>query len=380
MSTPPASGPATGVRGAVRRTAHALVAAVTLPELAQGALDEIRDTLGLDVAALYVPPGDGRPVLVRVATATGTPPVSLARERLVFDDDAWRLAVQGDAPLVLRERGEWLVEHPFTPPVGFVVPAAARHPGTTAGGRDRRRADALPAINAGAAAVLRVLGDLLGAGIEAARLRRDLERTALERERMRLAADVHDGLAQDLALAVRELALLDSEPSEAVAEASQARLRAAVISAHQTVRARLADIIAASALAGLQPALEELQTRFAKRGLRVTLGVDERLPEVAPEVTAVALRVLSEALTNVEHHARGATVSIEAHAAGGRLSLVIADDGPGFVADSAAEGHFGLLLMGERARAAGGALIVDSAPGRGSRIVLDLPLETGLGS
>jgi signal transduction histidine kinase len=376
MSTPPASALATGVRGAVRRTAHALVAAVTLPELAQGALDEIRDTLGLDVAALYGPPSDDRPVLVRVATATGTPPVSVARDRLVFDDDAWRLALQRDAPLVLRERGEWLVEHPFTPPLEswILLPLGtrARRLGVVIGG-----AQTLPAVNAGAAAVLRVLGDLLGAGIEAARLRRDLERTALERERMRLAADVHDGLAQDLALAVRELALLDSDPSEAVAEASQVRLRAAVASAHQTVRARLTDIIAASALAGLQPALHELQTRFAKRGLRVTLGIDERLPEVAPEVTAVALRVLSEALTNVEHHARGVDVTIEAHAAGGRLSLVIADDGPGFVADSAAEGHFGLLLMGERARAAGGALIVDSAPGRGSRIVLDLPLGQG---
>jgi signal transduction histidine kinase len=376
MSTPPASALATGVRGAVRRTAHALVAAVTLPELAQGALDEIRDTLGLDVAALYGPPSDDRPVLVRVATATSTPPVSVACERLVFDDDAWRLAVQRDAPLVLRERGEWLVEHPFTPPLEswLLLPLGTRtrRLGVVIGG-----AQSLPAVNAGAAAVLRVLGDLLGAGIEAARLRRDLERTALERERMRLAADVHDGLAQDLALAVRELALLDSEPSEAVAAASQARLRAAVASAHQTVRARLADIIAASALAGFPPALQELQTRFAKRGLRVTLGVDERLPEVAPEVTAVALRVLSEALNNVEHHARGAEVSIKAHAAGGRLRLVIADDGPGFVADSAAEGHFGLLLMGERARAAGGALIVDSAPGRGSRIVLDLPLGQG---
>jgi signal transduction histidine kinase len=376
MSTPPASALATGVRGAVRRTAHALVAAVTLPELAQGALDEIRDTLGLDVAALYGPPSDDRPVLVRVATATSTSSVSVARERLVFDDDAWRLAVQRDAPLVLRERGEWLVEHPFTPPLEswLLLPLGTRtrRLGVVIGG-----AQSLPAVNAGAAAVLRVLGDLLGAGIEAARLRRDLERTALERERMRLAADVHDGLAQDLALAVRELALLDSEPGEAVAAASQARLRAAVASAHQTVRARLADIIAASALAGFPPALQELQTRFAKRGLRVTLGVDERLPEVAPEVTAVALRVLSEALNNVEHHARGAVVSIKAHAAGGRLRLVISDDGPGFVADSAAEGHFGLLLMGERARAVGGALIVDSAPGRGSRIVLDLPLGQG---
>ena len=145
--------------------------------------------------------------------------------------------------------------------------------------------------------MLRVLGDLLGAGIEAARLRRDIERAALERERMRLAADVHDGLAQDLALAVRELALLDAEPSEAVAEASQARLRAAVASAHETVRSRLADIIAASALAGLSPALEELQTRFAEARAAGDARRRRALPEVAPEVTAVALRVLSEALS-----------------------------------------------------------------------------------
>ena len=374
MDTRPASVPVTDVRGALRRTAQALVAAVTLPELAQGALEEIRETLALDVVALYVPPGDGRPVLLRVAMATGSKRASLARERLVFDDDAWRLAVQGDAPLVMHERAEWLVEHPFSPPAEtwLLLPLGtrARRLGVVIGG-----AHAFPAIDAGAAAVLRMLGDLLGAGIEAARLRRELERTAVERERMRLAAEVHDGLAQDLALAVRELALLDSGPTEAVAEASQARLRAAVISAHQTVRARLAGIIAASTLSGLQPALRELQTRFAERGLRVTLGGDERLPEVPPEVTAVALRVLSEALTNVENHARGATVTVEAHVAGGRLSLVIADDGPGFVAGPPVAGHFGLLLMRERARAAGGVLTVDSAPGRGSRVVLDLPLR-----
>ena len=373
MSTEPASTRTTDVRGAVRRTAQALVAAVTLPELAQGALDEIRETLGLDVVALYVPPGDGRPVLVRVATATASPPVSHARERLVFDDDAWRLAVQGDAPLVMRERAEWLVEHPFVPPADawLLLPLGTRAQrlGVVIGG-----AHALPVVNAGAAAVLRVLGDLLGAGIEAARLRRELERTAVERERMRLAAEVHDGLAQDLALAVRELALLDSGPGQAVADASQARLRAAVASAHRTVRARLAGIIAASALAGLQPALGELQERFAERGMQVTLGGDERLPEVPPEVTAVALRVVSEALTNAEQHAQGAAVSVEARVAGGRLNLVVADDGPGFVAGPPAAGHFGLLLMRERARTVGGVLVVDTAPGRGSRIVLDLPL------
>ena len=77
-------------------------------------------------------------------------------------------------------------------------------------------------------------------------------------------------------------------------------------------------------------------------------------PRSPPEVTAVALRVLSEALTNVEQHAPGAAVSVEARVADDRLSLVIADDGPGFVAAPPAAGHFGLLLMRERARTVGG--------------------------
>ncbi len=184
-------------------------------------------------------------------------------------------------------------------------------------------AESLPAVDSGAAAVLRLLGDLLGAGIAAAQLRQELERTALERERMRLAAEVHDGLAQDLALAMRELALLDSGPPADVAEASRQRLSAAVASAHGTVRSRLAGMIASPALGGLRPALEELCARFSHRGVRVVLRGDERLPDVSPEVAVVALRVLTEALTNVERHARATGAVLEARADGKRLQLVV---------------------------------------------------------
>ena len=361
---------ATDVRGAVRRTARALVSAVTLPELAQGALEQMRDALGLDVATLYVPHEDGRPVLERFAVATRSPSNTLARERLVFDEEAWQLAVQGGAPLLMHDRGEWLMEHPFAPPADawLVLPLGSgpRRLGAVIGG-----AKALPVVDTTTAAVLRVLGDLLGAGISAAQMRQELQRTALERERMRLAAEVHDGLAQDLALAMRELALLDSTPTD---EASRARLRAAVTSAHGTVRAHLAGIVASPALGGLRPALEELCGRFAHRGLPVTLVGDDSLPEVSPQVAAAALRVLAEALRNVEHHAAATAVRLEARAAGSRLELVVTDDGRGFVAGRPPEGHFGLLLMRERALAAGGALVVESAAGRGTRVVLDLPL------
>ena len=346
--------------GALGRTARALVRAVTLPELARGALEEMCGTLGFEVAVLYLPGADGRPALERLAAAgAGREPC----DRLVFDAEAWRLAVQGDAPLLMRDRGAWLMEHPFDPPadswlvlplgdgLGVVIAAPAAEVGPESG------------------AVLRLLGDLLGAGIASARLRQEIERTALERERLRLAAEVHDGLAQDLALAMRELAQLESDPSD---EASRARLRAAVASAHGIVRSRLTGMVAPQP-GGLRPALEELCSRFAERGLTVRLEGDAELPELPPPVAVAAVRVLSEALANAERHAAAGTAVLEAHREGERLVLAVRDDGRGF-AGAAGQGHFGLLLMRERARAANGTLTIDSAPGRGTRVALDLPL------
>ncbi|HWM08972.1 MAG TPA: ATP-binding protein [Solirubrobacteraceae bacterium] len=352
--------------GALGRTARALVSAVTLPELARAALEEMCGTLGFDVAALYLPAGDGRPALERLAAAGDTREPC---ERLVFDAEAWRLAVQGDAPLVMRDRGAWLMDHPFSPPAEswLVLPLGDRLGVVIA--------EPAGMVTPESGAVLRLLGDLLGAGVATARLRQELQRTALERERMRLAAEVHDGLAQDLALAMRELALLETEPAPEVAEASRARLRAAVAEAHRIVRSRLMGMVAPPALGGLRPALEELCERFAHRGLEVRLDGDADLPALPPPVAAAALRVLAEALTNAERHAGAGHAVLEARSTDGRLELVVGDDGRGFTAAAGpGEGHFGLLLMHERARAAGGTLTVDSVPGRGTRVALDLPL------
>jgi signal transduction histidine kinase len=352
--------------GALGRTARALVSAVTLPELARDALDEMCGTLGFEVAALYLPAGDGRPALERLeAAGAGREPC----DRLVFDAEAWQLAVQGDAPLLMRDRGAWLMEHPFTPPAdSWLVLPLGDHLGVVI-------AEPAGAVGPESGAVLRLLGDLLGAGIATARLRQELEHTALERERLRLAAEVHDGLAQDLALAMRELALLDSDPAPQVADASRARLRAAVTQAHGIVRSRLTGMVAPPELGGLRLALEELCERFAQRALEVRLDADAELPDLPPPVAAAALRVLSEALANAERHAGAGAAVLEARRAGDRLELAVRDDGRGFAtAAGPGEGHFGLLLMRERARAAGGSLRIDSVPGRGTRVALDLPL------
>ena len=82
--------------------------------------------------------------------------------------------------------------------------------------------------------MLTLLGLQLSAGIATARLRQQLRHAEMERERRTLAAEVHDGLAQYLALALRELALLDADAG------SRERLHESLTAAHRLVRAAAA--------------------------------------------------------------------------------------------------------------------------------------------
>ena len=350
--------------GAVSRVSRALVGTGELPVLAAAALAEMREALRLELAALYLPDADGLPVLRRYVGAG-------AAEELSFDEEAWRLAVAGGAPIVLREAASWLVQNPFTPPahdwvilplvtgehemVGVVIASA----------HERIEIDPLSGT------VLRLLGHQLSAGITTARLRRELQRSAMERERRTLAAEVHDGLAQYLALCLRELALLET----GAAGASAPRLREALTVAHRLVRSRLRDLTAGAPPAGLRAAVEEAAERARRRGLAVR--VSGRDAELGPEAVTLVARVVSEALANAEAHAGAQAVDVRIDAGDGRLGLTVADDGCGFdplAAPGVGEGHLGLTVMRERARGYGGDCEIESQPGSGTRVTLWIPV------
>ena len=175
-------------------------------------------------------------------------------------------------PLVFREEASWLVANPFEPPADswLVLPLVSER---SLIGVDRRRRRPPFSLDPAAATLLRLLGDLLAAGISTAHMRQELQGRAIERERLRLASEIHDGLAQDLALAMRELALLESKPSDELAGASAERLREAVASAHRVVRARLEDLSVSVPLGGVQAAVEEICER---RGRELPLVRDLR--------------------------------------------------------------------------------------------------------
>ena len=172
----------------------------------------MRDALGLELVVLYLPRFAEAATLQRYVTSAGDGAAMRARDEVAFDDEAWQLAVASGAPLVFREEASWLVANPFDPPAGPGSSCRSSRKRGSSGSWSRpppRRCRSTRPPRR----VLTLLGDLLAAGIATARLRQQLQGAEIERERTRLAAEIHDGLAQDLALATRELALLESEPA-----------------------------------------------------------------------------------------------------------------------------------------------------------------------
>jgi signal transduction histidine kinase len=363
--------------GALARVSRALVGTGSLAELAKRALAEMRAALGLDLAVLYLPV-PGEPGLTRFVSSAAAGARLAAREEVRYEPEAWRLAVTSGMPIVLREPATWLGPNPFVPPAHdwLVLPLVA--------GRDDMvgvvvaAAGGPIALDPVSTTVLALLGEQLSAGITTARLRQRLQAAEVARERRSLAADVHDGLAQDLAVALRELALLDEpDVDEAVARASRERLRAAVGAAHRIVRSRLEDLRVAVPLGGLRGAVEATVERFQGDGLAVRLSVRGTAAEVGPAAVAVVSRVLGEALANVERHARASSAAVELRVEGERLELVVEDDGCGFDPDGhegRGEGHFGLAIMRERALGCGGDCTVGPRPGGGTRVTLRMPV------
>jgi signal transduction histidine kinase len=125
---------------------------------------------------------------------------------------------------------------------------------------------------------------------------------------------------------------------------------------------------------GLSAALRTLADELtAHAGLAVEVelvGDDERL---APRITIGLYRIAQEALANVVRHAAATQVELRLEISGGRTKLSVVDNGVGFDPARTVQNRFGLIGIGERAHLLGGALHIESAPGRGVRLLVELP-------
>ncbi|MBN2505575.1 MAG: ATP-binding protein [Verrucomicrobia bacterium] len=128
---------------------------------------------------------------------------------------------------------------------------------------------------------------------------------------------------------------------------------------------------------GLVPALEWHFKRFFKQtGIRVHFRHAARQTPVSPQLTTAIFRVVQEALTNVARHARVPEATVRLWTAGDWLGAQIEDHGRGFDPEAALAAHAssGLFGMKERAELLGGQFTLDSAPGSGTRLTVEVPV------
>jgi signal transduction histidine kinase len=229
------------------------------------------------------------------------------------------------------------------------------------------------------------MGNILGLVIQNAQLYEQSKLLTVMEERGRLAREIHDGVAQTLgALQLKASQLEDSLSNERVDE-SRVHLRELqdmISRAYRDLREAMFSLRAVvEPGAGLVTALRGYLAHYqAEYGLEVRLEADEGEPAILDGQTqAQAMRIVQEALRNVFRHAGTGRATVRIEGQGDRLRIWVVDEGRGF--DGAyLEGrddgrHLGLQAMHERAASVGGALTVDSEPGRGTRIVLELPLS-----
>ncbi len=200
---------------------------------------------------------------------------------------------------------------------------------------------------------------------------------ASESERRRIAGHLHDGVVQDLAGLSLTLAAAAERTDDPDVGPVLTRAARSTRQSIRQMRSLLVDIYPANLhSAGLHAALEDLLAPLAARGLETHAELEDDLA-AAPEVEQLVFRTAQEALRNVLRHAAATSVAVRAAEHDGTLHLLVEDDGRGFRPGESgrglAGGHLGLTFLEDRAAAVGGRLIVDSAPGRGTRVLLEVP-------
>lgn len=198
-------------------------------------------------------------------------------------------------------------------------------------------------------------------------------------ERNRIAREIHDTLAQGFAgvsmqLELTAQLLAKSQVSAAHEQIDRTRsfVREGLAEARRTIR----ELRTSTAQDSLPVRLTRLAEQAPTQALTVQVKIGGVYRPLAPALESEVLRIAQESLTNVDRHAGATRVSVDLRYDSNRLTLTITDDGQGFEGSDTSlleKGHFGLQGMRERAAQIGARLIIESSPGKGAKIMLDVP-------
>jgi len=205
---------------------------------------------------------------------------------------------------------------------------------------------------------------------------------AQERERYRIAQELHDELGQNLTVIKTETAraLARCQGNSELAgilheiDAAISDVFVATRNIHNGLRPTMIDSL------GLKEALRHLVQNWKMQGIQYELKLNGALDELENEFSLAIYRILQECLTNISRHASASRVGIQCirqakkTGKGELLHLIVEDNGMGMDADTVS-GGFGLISMRERSYALGGTFSLQSTPGAGTRITVELPVS-----
>jgi len=238
--------------------------------------------------------------------------------------------------------------------------------------------------------LLGVVGNVIGTGVANAQLVGDLRRTetelrwalqksvqAQEEERRRLARELHDEAGQALTAILIRLQTLQTESDPETVTSRIEGLRLLTMQTLDDLR-RLSMDLRPAALdsLGLLPTLRWYIDECARGAdLSITFYSPDDLERLPTEIEVALYRIAQEALTNAIRHSGARTIDVLLERQPRAMWLTIADDGRGF--DPAAAGQNGLGLIGirERVGALNGTLTLETGPGAGTRLAVQIPLE-----
>jgi signal transduction histidine kinase len=210
--------------------------------------------------------------------------------------------------------------------------------------------------------------------------------SVVERERARLAREMHDSLAktiQGISLNASSLPIwVQRDPTRAKTEAEHIAQAARLASSE--ARELLTDMRSDMLEVPLGTAVCSFVASWSERsGVAAVCEADQNC-DATPETRWELFSIVRESLRNVESHTRAEKVRLALGYDGDDVVLEIADDGDGFtippdLEDLKAGGHFGVIGMRERAKRVGGQLELESAPGKGCRLKVVVPALTPAG-
>ncbi len=302
--------------------------------------------------------------LVQIASTGPTGPDG--RGQQLEDDVVDSLADLADQSVA--ERGLLVSEHGFAMPLETDAGPVAILVGHTA-----------PEFPLDPTTVRRTLAGLRGpleadaVRLDAALLFTAFRDEATRDERQRLAREMHDGVAQDIAslgYVVDALAAGETDPARAdLFRDLRTRVTAVVAEVRRSVHKLRSQ---AEASESLGAAISALARHLSERsGVPIKVIINEGTTRLRPEVEAELLRITQEALNNSVKHARPSEILVSCEVAPPRARIQVSDDGPGL--GSARPDSYGLSIMSERARLVGADLELGTGPAGGVAITVSLP-------